>query len=347
MLNTLYTRRSVITGSAVFGGLALLSACANGTATQKASETATETTSADAATENGTFTIGLTYTPNVQFAPFYMAYNDGEYVSNLELRHHGSQEGLFDALLAGTEHLVISGADEAAVAASNGSELVIVGGFYQQYPVEIIVPEDSDINELVDLQGKTVGVPGHYGENWYATLLALETAGLTEDDVDIQEIGYTQQSALMTSKVDAIVGYANNDAVQLEQAEFPVRGLQASAENPLIGASLITTRSVLESRSEEVQAAVQASILGMSSFMEDPDGAVAATAEYVPDLNDAEQAANAREVAVATAGLMESTDSTVGEISVEGVSEMLVFLQEHDFLGETEISAEEICEPLV
>ena len=67
------------------------------------------------------------------------------YADGTQLRHHGAQEGQFEALLAGTEHLVAAGGDEAAVAASNGSDLVIVGGYYQRYPACLIVPQDSPI----------------------------------------------------------------------------------------------------------------------------------------------------------------------------------------------------------
>ena len=91
----------------------------------------------------GGMVIGLTYTPNIQFAPFYLALSSGQYSSGVSLRHHGDQEGLFDALLAGTEQVVVAGADEAVVAASNGNGLVVIGGFYQRYPGCIIVPEDS------------------------------------------------------------------------------------------------------------------------------------------------------------------------------------------------------------
>ena len=49
-------------------------------------------------------TIGLTYIPNVQFAPVYVADSQGLYNDagiTPTVRHHGSDEGLFTALLAG------------------------------------------------------------------------------------------------------------------------------------------------------------------------------------------------------------------------------------------------------
>ena len=207
------SRRHLLS-TASLGALAGLAACGSGTGAQKAS--------ADAA---GGLVIGLTYTPNIQFAPFYMAVADGQYAADVSLRHHGDQEGHFAALLAGTEQIVVGGADEAVVAASNGNGLVVIGGFYQRYPGCVIVPESSDITDLAALRGRSIGTPGRTGETWYTVLVALSTAGLSQDEVSIQEIGYTQQAALASGKVDAVAGFSNNDAVQLVQNGTPVRTL--------------------------------------------------------------------------------------------------------------------------
>lgn len=298
-------RRRALAAAATAGAAALLGACSSGTASRSLS-----TASGGA----GPLTIGMTYTPNVQFAPFYMSV----YADGTQLRHHGAQEGQFEALLAGTEHLVAAGGDEAAVAASNGSDLVIVGGYYQRYPACLIVPQDSPITGLDQLAGRTVGVPGRTGETWYALQLALETAGLTESDVTIQEIGFTQQAALAGAKVDAVIGFSNNDAVQIAQNGTAVRTLDVAAEVPLVGASLVTTARVLDARRDDLAAAVTASAKGMTRFVDDPDAAVETTRTYVTDLVDPQEAARAREVAVATGELVRpDPDTVVGSVSAD------------------------------
>ena len=72
------------------------------------------------ASGNSDVTIGLTYIPNIQFSPVYVADAQGTYADNgisATIRHHGSHEGFFTALLAGEEDVVIASGDEAAVAA--------------------------------------------------------------------------------------------------------------------------------------------------------------------------------------------------------------------------------------
>ena len=342
---TLNRRHLLHLGTAVTA-TSLLAACSSGTAARSQSSAGATATAGAAASG---LTIGMSYTPNVQFAPFYMAQDAGRYADDVTLRHHGAQEGLFDALLSGTEHLVVAGADEAVVAASGGSELVVVGGYYQAYPGCIIVPEDSDIQTLADLAGRTVGLPGYFGENWYTLQVALGTAGLSESDLQVQEIGYTQQAALVGGKVDAIVGFSNNDAVQIGLSGTPVRILAPAEDVPLVGASLVTSRAVLEARREELSAAVVASAAGMEDFAADPDAAVTATKAYVSDLVDPTQAANAREVAVATAKLVKPAGSqtTVGSLSAEQVGTMITFLAGHDLLTGTAPSLDAVCDPLL
>ena len=322
------SRRHLLASGLVLSGTGVLAACSS--------------------QSSSPLTIGLTYTPNIQFAPIYMAKKNSKYASGVNLRHHGAQEGLFDALLSGKEQLVVAGADEAVVAASNGSDLVVVGGYYQSYPACLIVPESSPIKTPADLKGKTVGTPGRKGETWYALQLAMDTASLSESDLMIQDIGYTQQAALVGGKVDAVVGFSNNDAVQIKQAGTAVRTIQPSESIPLIGVSLVTTRKLLDSRREDLQAAVKASVEGMTAFVKDPDAAVEATKEYVQDLVDSTQAANAREVAVATGKLVSGEGkAAVGSVRVDDFTPMIEFLASHKILGDKKTpKAADVCVPL-
>ena len=334
------SRRHLLAGSLALTGTGMLAACSSGTASRAAS--------ASASGGGGALTIGLTYTPNIQFAPFYMAKKDGTYAANVTLHHHGAQDGLFDALQSGQEQLVVAGADEAVVATSNGSDLVVVGGYYQSYPACLIVPENSSIKAPADLKGKTVGTPGRKGETWYALQLAMSTASLTESDLTIQDIGYTQQAALVGGKVDAVVGFSNNDAIQVGQSGTAVRTIQVADQVPLIGVSLVTSHSVLESRRQDLQSAVKASIEGMTAFVKDPDAAVDASKEHVQDLVDATQAARAREVAVATGKLVSGDGShPIGSVRVDDFTPMIEFLSSHKLLGDTKTpQAADVCVPL-
>lgn len=245
-------------------------------------------------------TFGLTYTPDIQFAPIYVAEQQGYFAAqglNVTLRHHGASESLFGALQAGTEQVVFAGGDEMMVARSQGVDVVDFATIYQTYPVVLIVPAASPITSLADLKGHSVGVPGPYGETWYSLLAMLQQGGLRQDQVNIQNIGYTQYAALAGNKVDAVVGYVNNDLVRFQQAGVSVRSLPLNPGTaPLIGVGLGASQDLLTAHQETLRALWRAVSQGMQFCIDHPDQAVAISASYVPNLNQPD----ARDAALAT-----------------------------------------------
>jgi NitT/TauT family transport system substrate-binding protein len=273
------------------------------------------TTSPSASTALPTPTIGLTYIPNVQFSPFYVAETDGSFTAGAvspTLRHHGASEGLFTAMAAGQEQFVIAGGDELMQARSEGLDLVAVAAYYRSYPVVVIVPADSGITTLAGLKGRTIGIPGKYGENWFGLQVALNTAGLTEADVTVAEIGYTQQAALTTKKVDAIVGFSNNEAVQFEQAGFATRSLPiAPGQVPLVSICLITTPEYAKANPTTVKAVAAGMTSGIKSVVADPDRALKVSGDYVPGLSAAAAQQSAKATLSATLPLWTTADGSV------------------------------------
>ena len=62
---------------------------------------------------------------------------------------------------------------------------------------------------------------------------------------------------------------------------------------------------------------------------------------------DETQAANAREVAIATAALVKpSEDAVIGSLVPEHVGEMIDFLAGHGLLGATTPATDDVCDPL-
>lgn len=288
------------------------------------------------ATAIGTATIGLTYIPNIQFSPFYVAQEKKFFAQRAvkaTVRHHGANEGLFTALAAGEEQYVIAGADEMMQAVAEGMDLVAIASYYRTYPVEIIVPADSPIKTTADLKGHSIGLPGKYGESWFGLQVAMKSAGLTEDDVKITEIGYTQQAALTTNKVDAIVGFANNDAVQFGLAGFKVREIPLAVNVPLVSISLVTTRAELTAHPQVAKAVADAMVEGIAAVKADPDGAIAISAAEVPGLSEDQAKKAARATLDATLKIMLDADGQVsGKLDPALFVDMASFMQSQGLL---------------
>ncbi|KMY23686.1 thiamine biosynthesis protein [Actinobaculum suis] len=244
-------------------------------------------------------TIGLTYVPDVQFAPLYVAEEKGYFAEqglNIELRHHGAQEGLLTALQGGSEDVVFAGADEMLEGRSNGTDVVNWATMYQQYPVVLIVPEDSPIHSPADLAGRSVGLPGPYGSNYYALQAMLQAYDLT-DKVDVQYIGYTQQSALSTGKVDAVVGFLNSDVPAITRQGQPVREIQMMEGGlPLVSVGFGSLAPTLEKHEAEFRKILSALDKAVSFAAENPDETLDITAKEVPALTEPENREAAREV---------------------------------------------------
>ena len=324
---------STIVRAAVVGACAslVLAACTSG---DKAAQSGTD--------GNSEVTIGLTYIPNIQFSPVYVADAQGTYTDNgivPTIRHHGSHEGFFTALLAGEEDVVIASGDEAAVAASQGLDIVSIGQYYASYPGAVIVPESSDIHSLADLKGKTVGIPGEHGANYYATRAAMQEAGLSESDVTISPIGYTQQAALASGQIDAVVGFTNNDAVQMRLAGLQIREITLNpTSTPLVSASFITTHKWAQEHPEQARAVVAATTKAMNDIAAAPQIALDATKQWDTSLTDEATLSAANAVLAATVPLwLGDTGTATGAQDLATWAQMVTFL---DPLGELEGSVD-------
>jgi NitT/TauT family transport system substrate-binding protein len=254
-------------------------------------------------------TVGLTYIPNIQFAPFYVADALGYYKAaglDVTLRHHGLNEGEFNAISAGQEDVIFAGGDEVLQAYSKGIPLTYVAEIYTQYPVVLIVPASSPIHSAADLRGHSIGVPGRFGTSYIALLALLQSAGLTQSDVNIQSIGYTQPAALLGHKVDAVIDYVNDGVTLFQKANFPVRTL--GLQQPVVSNGIAVRNQVLESRTNDIRAFVKATLRGVEYTIAHPQEAVRLSNGFVPGLNDPQNAANSLAILQATIPLWQRAD---------------------------------------
>ena len=261
------------------------------------------TTTPGSSTKLTPLTVGLTYVPNIQFAPFYVAKALGYYKAaglDVTLRHHSFSEDEFAAIAAGRENIVFAGGDETLQARAKGLPLVYVANVYTQYPVTLIVPADSAIQSLADLKGHTIGVPGQYGATYIGLLALLKSAGLTTSDVTIQSIGFTQVPALLGHKVDAVMGYINNEPIQFQNAHFAIRTFPVAATQPLISNGLAAQEGELKLQPAAIKAFIAATLKGVDYTIAHPDQAVKLSQPFVPGLSQPSASAAALAVLQAT-----------------------------------------------
>ncbi|MGH2479566.1 MAG: ABC transporter substrate-binding protein, partial [Ktedonobacteraceae bacterium] len=232
--------------------------------------------------------IGLGYIPDIQFAPFYVALSKGYYKAvglNVTL-NHGVVTDLFGEMMSNKDTFVFATGDETLVARSKNLPVVDVSTLYQSYPVSLIVPANSPIKTLADLKGHTIGEPGPFGSTHIGLLALLHQAGLTTSDVKLQSIGFTQVSALKQGRVDAVVGYTNNEPLQLRRLGMDVRTFDVSDYQSLISNGIITTESTIRDQNKNVvQPFVQATLKGLQEVINNPSEALQISKTSIPGMN--------------------------------------------------------------
>lgn len=285
-------------------------------------------------------TVGLTYVPNIQFAPFYVADALGYYKDaglQVSLHHHSASEDEFGAIVAGREDAIFAGGDEGlqARAQAQGPQLVYIAQIYTKYPIALIVPADSPIHTAADLRGHSIGVPGKYGETYIGLLALLKGAGLAQSDVNIQSIGFTQVQALMAHKVDAVMGYFNNEPILFQQQNFAVRTIDVTSAQPLVSNGILALQSELQAHPNQIKALVAATLRGLDYTLNHPQDAVNLSKKYIPGLDDPAQAANALTVLNATLPLWQQTAQKPGYNDPAAWQSMVSFLQSQGQLAGT------------
>ncbi|NLM37301.1 MAG: ABC transporter substrate-binding protein [Firmicutes bacterium] len=251
-------------------------------------------------------TLAMTYIPNVQFAPWYIAQDKGYFQEEgLEVVFDYRMD--IDALqlvATGKMDYAIAGGDQVLVARGQGIPVVYLMSLYAEFPPAVIAKAETGIKTALDLKGKKIGLP-LYGTNLLAVKAILRRAGLAEQDVHLVDIGYTQLPSLLEDKVDAVVGFANNEPVKLKAMGVAVNQINSWDYFSLVGHGLITGAGKVEKAPAEVGKMVRASYKGLQYALAHPEEAFAICLKYLPELGE-EQKEQEWEVLKASMALWEN-----------------------------------------
>lgn len=235
-------------------------------------------------------TVGLGYIPSVQFAPFYLADQEGYYAEaglQVEIQNKIDPDLV---TLVGQGALDIGLADGTSVipAVSQGIPIVYVATIYGRFPSIVFAKASSGIAEPADLAGTRLGIPGRYGSSWIMLQALLASADLTPDDLEIVDYpDFGQGAAVAQDAVDAATGFANNEPVQLELSGEAVSVLRVDDITPLPGNGLIVGRSTLDAKRDAIAAFVAATLRAMEDIRAEPERGLEAALTAVPELASA------------------------------------------------------------
>jgi len=260
----------------------------------------------------------LGYRPDVQFAPFYVAQQEGFYADaglEVTIEHHQAPD--VQRLVAdGQAEFGVADATDVMIARTSGIPIRYASTLYQQFPVAIIGADGEVPADPADLVGRTIGTPGRFGSSWHALLALLDAAGLDDGDVTIREYPqFNQADGLANGDVELITGFRNNEPLRLETLGVETALLTVDDVAPLPGPGIIVGDELLEADPELVADFVEATASAQAAIIDDPDLGFAAAEVAVPTIAEAPEVA--RSVLDATIELWRGDGFGDGAIPME------------------------------
>lgn len=232
----------------------------------------------------------LDYFPNADHAGVYAAQAGGHFEQaglDVEIREPPDPAAPIKQVAAGRVDLAISYEPEVLRARDQGLNVVSVGAVVREPLTSIISLPEAKIDSPRDLRGKTVGTAGIDYQSAYLQTI-LREAGVPADSVRERNVGFSLTPALLTGRVDAVLGaFWNYEGTELRMRGRRPRIIRMEdagvpTYNELV---LVANEDALERDGDKIRAFIGALSRGSRDLRRDPDKAIEGLLEANPDLD--------------------------------------------------------------
>lgn len=274
--------------------------------------------------------LRLNYYVSGLHAPFYLALEKGYYSDlGIDLKiGEGKGSGTTTTLVGNqSDMLGISDMGTTAAAITQGMPVKVVAPIYAINAFAIISGKDSAINSPKDLEGKRVAITeGDAPSKLFSAVAAA-------NGVDVAKIEFISMDAngktgaLMTGKVDALLGGADAQALQLEKEGFEPNIIRyADAGVNTVGLSVVANNADIKNSPELITAFLEATYKGWEQASKDQKGAVAILKKYFPTIDETQAV---KELNVALDSLYTPTSTEMGLVSDDDWKKCIDLLVEY------------------
>lgn len=228
--------------------------------------------------------LGVGFVPNVQFAPLYAGMQNGFFADEgIDLKlAYGFENDYLTLVGTGDSDFMIGSGDQVILGRAQGLPVRYVFNWYSRYPVVLFAKPDAGIATPADMAGKRIGLPGTYGANYVALRALLEAADLTEQDIQLQSIGFTQAAAVSQGAVDGAVDYAVNGPVVLAQEGISTTVVTLDGILNVPANGLVTNDRLIADKPDLVAAMARGLARSIAWTLANPDQAFEIALTYVP-----------------------------------------------------------------
>jgi NitT/TauT family transport system substrate-binding protein len=148
--------------------------------------------------------------------------------------------------------------------------------------MQLVVREDSGIKKPADLKGKTITVMSYQDTTFYALLGLLASAGLTQNDVNIQAVGPTGVWEFVAAGKSAGMAGVPDWIPPVQAAGVKVNIIPTDEFFPHMAQAIAASDQIIKDKPEMVRKFVHAALRGMKDVMDDPDRAADEFVRIVP-----------------------------------------------------------------
>jgi NitT/TauT family transport system substrate-binding protein len=232
--------------------------------------------------------LPMGFTADPQYAPFYVADNKGYFAEEgfeLEFDYSFETDGV--ALVgAGELPFAIVSGEQVLLARAQALPVVYFLEWFQRFPIAVISKAGSGIESPQDLAGRDVGLPAFFGASYVGYAGLLSANGLSLEQVGASEIGFTQVETLKSDQVEAVVGYANNEPLQLEAQGEEIDVIYVADYVDMVANGIITNEETIANNPDMVEAFARATLRGLADTLADPAESYEISKKYVEGLDD-------------------------------------------------------------
>jgi NitT/TauT family transport system substrate-binding protein len=260
------------------------------------------------------------------FGPIQLAKGKGYFAdAGLDVTFAVGRGGVDVAKQVGAGNAPLGGivADAPIVVRGNGVPIKMVAVFGGKGFMQLVVREDSGIEKPADLKGKTITVMSFQDTTFYALLGLLASAGLTQDDVNIQAVGPTGVWEFVAAGKSAGMAGVPDWIPPVQAAGVKVKIIPTDEYFPHMAQAIAASDQIIKDNPEMVRKFVKAALRGMKDIMDDPDKAAGEFVSFVPEWKGKEGAIKAAFNYYAK--LVYPGQATLGEVNVERLSKLQDF----------------------
>ena len=234
--------------------------------------------------------LALDWYPNSNHAGIYYGIDNGYFEENdinVDVYTPSDPASILQTVASGRDEFGISYQPDLLLARSEGIPVVAVHSIVKTPLNSIMTLGDSGIDNPSKLKNKTIGYPG-IPLNIGILSSILEEQDLTIDDVELVDVGFDLVPALLSERVDAIIGaFWSHESIliELEGREVNILKFEEWGIPKYHELVLVTSEEYFKNNEEIVEKFVDAFSRGYKKSIENNDESMEALITAFPEVN--------------------------------------------------------------